>query len=153
MILERLQDLYSGVTDFDLSVVGGTVQVFLTEGDFSIPATRLSDGTLRYFCLNRPGAAAPDLHRRAGTGAPSGHPPKAGRSHGRSVHSDAVIVTTHSDILVDCMTETPEAVVVCSKEQGQTRMERLNPDGLRVWLDKYRLGELWTSGQIGGTRW
>ena len=64
-----------------------------------------------------------------------------------------IIVTTHSDILVDTMTETPEAVVVCSKKQGQTTMERLNPDDLGEWLKKYRLGQLWTKGEIGGTRW
>lgn len=49
--LEALGDLYEGVSDFDVSIEGGTVQVFLTEGDFTIPATRLSDGTLRYLCL------------------------------------------------------------------------------------------------------
>lgn len=50
-ILKGLQDLYEGITDFDVFIEGGTVQVFFTEGDFSIPATRLSDGTLRYLCL------------------------------------------------------------------------------------------------------
>jgi predicted ATPase len=64
-----------------------------------------------------------------------------------------LIVTTHSDILVDAMTETPEAVVVCSKENGQTVMERLNPTDLCEWLKKYRLGQLWMKGEIGGTRW
>lgn len=64
-----------------------------------------------------------------------------------------LIVTTHSDILVDTMTETPEVVVVCSKQHGQTIMERLNPDDLGEWLKKYRLGQLWTKGEIGGTRW
>jgi hypothetical protein len=32
-------------------------------------------------------------------------------------------------------------------------MERLNREKLSHWLDKYRLGELWMNGQIGGTRW
>jgi predicted ATPase len=64
-----------------------------------------------------------------------------------------IIATTHSDILVDAMTETPEAVVVCSREQGNTSMERLNPGDLSDWLKKYRLGQLWTKGEIGGTRW
>lgn len=50
-ILNGLKDLYDGLTDFDVLVEGGTVQVFFTEGDFVIPATRLSDGTLRYLCL------------------------------------------------------------------------------------------------------
>ena len=32
-------------------------------------------------------------------------------------------------------------------------LERLNPDDLSEWLDKYQLGELWTQGELGGTRW
>jgi predicted ATPase len=50
-ILNGLKDLYEGVSDFEPVVEGGTVQVFFTEGDFPVPATRLSDGTLRYLCL------------------------------------------------------------------------------------------------------
>jgi predicted ATPase len=50
-ILDGLANLYDGLTDFDSFVEGGSVQVVFTEGDFSIPATRLSDGTLRYLCL------------------------------------------------------------------------------------------------------
>jgi predicted ATPase len=64
-----------------------------------------------------------------------------------------LLVTTHSDILVDAMSETPEDVVVCAKEQGQTSMERLRQADLAEWLKEYRLGQLWTKGQIGGTRW
>ena len=49
--IEHLRDLYEGLDDFDVRVKGGTVEVFLTERDFIIPASRLSDGTLRYLCL------------------------------------------------------------------------------------------------------
>ena len=64
-----------------------------------------------------------------------------------------LIVTTHSDILVDAMTECPETVIVCEKHEGMTQMQRLRKGDLAVWIDKYRLGQLWTKGQIGGTRW
>ncbi|HEY6329304.1 MAG TPA: chromosome segregation protein SMC, partial [Blastocatellia bacterium] len=64
-----------------------------------------------------------------------------------------LIITTHSDILVDAMTERPEAVVVFEKHDGQTEMSRLSPKELAVWLGKYRLGQLWTRGQLGGKRW
>ena len=50
-ILAGLRDLYEGLTDFEVPITGGNVQIFFHEGDFSIPATRLSDGTLRYLCL------------------------------------------------------------------------------------------------------
>lgn len=50
-IIEHLRDLYEGLNDFDVRIKGGTVEVFLTERDYIIPASRLSDGTLRYLCL------------------------------------------------------------------------------------------------------
>lgn len=62
-------------------------------------------------------------------------------------------MTTHSDILVDEFSDQPESVVVCEKSEGQTTMKRLDSQTLEEWLEKYRLGQLWTQGQIGGVRW
>ena len=156
-ILARLKDLYDGITDFEVTIVGGTVQVLLTEGDFAIPAPRLSDGTLRYLCLlailcdpEPPPLICieePELGLH-----PDILPTIADLLLSASKRTQ-LIVTTHSDVLVDAMNDTPEVVVVCSKEEGQTKMERLNPDELSVWLKKYRLGQLWIDGQIGGKRW
>jgi predicted ATPase len=156
-ILEGLRDLYAEVTDFDVSIIGGTVQVFCTEGDFVIPATRLSDGTLRYLCLlatlcdpNPPALICieePELGL---------HPdilPKLADLMIEASQRTQLIVTTHSDILVDAMTEHPESVVVCEKHNGMTDMHRLTKEELTEWLEKYRLGQLWLKGQIGGTRW
>lgn len=64
-----------------------------------------------------------------------------------------LIVTTHSDLLVDALTDHPEAVIICEKHAGRTKLRRLNKSDLAPWLEKYRLGQLWTTGQIGGTRW
>ena len=156
-ILAGLKDLYDGINDFDVLIEGGTVQVFFTEGDFVIPATRLSDGTLRYLCLlailcdPEPPPLVCIEEPELGL-----HPdilPKVADLLRVASKRTQLIVTTHSDILVDAMTETPEVVVVCSKEQGKTIMERLNPDDLSEWLKKYRLGQLWMKGEIGGTRW
>lgn len=156
-LLNGLKDLYDGIHDFDVLVEGGAVQVFFTEGDFVIPATRLSDGTLRYLCLlailcdPKPPPLICIEEPELGL-----HPdilPKVADLLRAASEKTQIIVTTHSDLLADTMTETPEAVVVCSKQQGQTTMERLNPDDLGEWLKKYRLGQLWTKGEIGGTRW
>ncbi len=156
-MLRYLHDLYEGVDDFETSIEGGSVQVFFSEGSFSIPATRLSDGTLRYLCLlailcdpNPPPLICieePELGL---------HPdilPKIADLLVEASRRTQLIVTTHSDILVDAMTERPEAVVVCEKYDGQTQMKRLSTDDLGVWLEKYRLGQLWTRGDLGGTRW
>ena len=156
-LLKALQDLYEGITDFEVNTNGGTVQVFLHEGDFAIPATRLSDGTLRYLCLlailcdPKPPPLIcieePELGLH-----PDILPGLADLLRAASERTQ-LIVTTHSDILVDAMTETPECVIVCEKHEGQTEMKRLDAGELSVWLQKYRLGQLWIDGQLGGKRW
>jgi predicted ATPase len=64
-----------------------------------------------------------------------------------------IIVTTHSDVLVDALTDRPEAVLVADKTDEGTALTRLDGTKLKPWLEKYRLGQLWTRGEIGGTRW
>ncbi len=156
-ILEGLRDLYEGITDFDISVEGSTAQVFLTEGEFTIPATRLSDGTLRYLCLLAilcdPTPPPLICIEEPELGLHPDILPKLADRLVEASHRTQLIVTTHSDILIDALTERPEFVVVCEKHNGQTEMKRLNQEDLTGWLDKYRLGQLWTMGQIGGTRW
>jgi predicted ATPase len=156
-ILAVLGDLYDGLDDFDVSVEGGTVQVFFTEGDFTIPATRLSDGTLRYLCLlailcdPEPPPLICIEEPELGL-----HPdilPKVADLLIDASGRTQLIVTTHSDILVDALTERPDAILVCERHDGQTVTRHLDEQGLAVWLEKYRLGELWTRGELGGTRW
>jgi len=156
-VLAGLRDLYEGLTDFDVIVEGGTVQVFFTEGEFAIPATRLSDGTIRYLCLlailcdPEPPPLICIEEPELGM-----HPdliPKIADLLVDASTRTQLIVTTHSDILVDSLTETPECIIVCEKLNGQTEMSRLNPDDLKVWLENYTLGTLWIKGQLGGKRW
>lgn len=156
-ILAGLKDLYDGINDFDIFIEGGTVQVFFTEGEFVIPATRLSDGTLRYLCLlailcdPEPPPLICIEEPELGL-----HPdilPKVADLLKAASKRTQIIVTTHSDILVDAMTDCPDAVVVCEKHEGKTEMTRLSASELAVWLKKYRLGQLWIDGQLGGKRW
>lgn len=156
-LLELLRELAPGFNDFEVVPEGGVLTLYLVEGDLSVPARRISDGTLRFLCLlailvdpkpppfiviEEPELGLhPDIHSRLA-----------------SLLLDAssrtqLIVTTHSDILVDALTETPESIVVCEKARGCTRLARLSSEKLEPWLDKYRLGELWLRGEIGGTRW
>ncbi len=156
-LLEMLSRLYPDVNDFDVSVQAGTVQVFLHEGRFSIPATRLSDGTLRYLCL-----LAVLCH-------PSPPPLLCIEEPELGLHPDALvglgellkeastrtqlIVTTHSEVLVDSLSSSPEDVIVCEKQNGESTMRRLEQPALAEWLKKYSLGQLWRRGEIGGNRW
>jgi predicted ATPase len=50
-LLGMFKAIYAEAEDFDVMIEGGTVQIFVQEGRFNVPATRLSDGTLRYLCL------------------------------------------------------------------------------------------------------
>jgi len=156
-LLQALRVLYDGIDDFDVQIEAGTVQVFLHEGRFTIPATRLSDGTLRYLCLlailchPEPPPLVCIEEPELGL-----HPdvlPTLAELLKTASEKMQLIVTTHSDVLVDAMTDRPEAVLVAEKGEGGTTLTRLDGERLRPWLERYRLGQLWTSGEIGGTRW
>ena len=156
-LFERLGDVYAGVSDFELNFEGGTVQIFFTEGEFAIPATRLSDGSLRYLCLLAI-LLDPDPPRLIAIAEPEVglHPDVIPKLADLLVDASTrcqLIVTTHSDIMVDALSEKPESVVVCEKHAGQTSMQRLKLTDLKHWLEKYRLGQLWIDGELGGTRW
>ena len=157
-IIEHLQDLYQGLDDFDVRIKGGTVEVVLTEGDFIIPASRLSDGTLRYLCLLAI-LCDPDPPKLICIEEPELglHPdllPKIADLLNDASERTQLIVTTHSDILIDSMTDQPTAVVIVEKHDGQTTTQRIEQtEELEEWLKKYRLGELWVRGELGGTRW
>ena len=158
-LLKELQYFYNDVEDYEINITSSTVQIFFQEHGLrsSVPATRLSDGTLRYLCLlailchpNPPPLICieePELGL---------HPdvlPNLAKLLEEASTRCQLIVTTHSDVLVDAFTENPEAVMVAEKADNGTQLNRLNKEQLRPWLEKYRLGELWTRGDIGGNRW
>jgi predicted ATPase len=156
-LLDALRKLYDGIDDYDVRVEGGTVQVFFHERGMTIPATRLSDGTLRYLCLltilcdPKPPPLVCIEEPELGL-----HPdimPTIADLLKEASQRCQLIVTTHSEVLVDAMTDTPENVLVCEKHDGASKFKRLSSTDLKPWLEKYRLGELWTRGEIGGTRW
>ena len=156
-VVEGMNELYPRFTNYEVVVNSGSVQIFFTEEDTSIPATRLSDGALRYLCLlailynPKPPPVVCIEEPELGL-----HPDiVAGLAKHLRAASERMqlIVTTHSDILIDALSDTPESIVVFENHDGATRMTRLDPDQLSGWLEEYRLGQLWTSGQIGGTRW
>lgn len=156
-ILHSLQTLYPSITDFGVNIEGGTAQVFLHEGKFSIPATRLSDGTLRFLCL-----LSILCH-------PTPPPMVCIEEPELGLHPDAlaelasllkeastrtqIVVTTHSDFLVDEFSDSPESVVTFEKVGDTTHARRLDAASLGPWLDQYTLGQMRQSGHIGGNRW
>ena len=156
-LLTALRELYDGIEDYDVRIEGNTVQVFLQEKDRIIPATRLSDGTLRYLsllailCNPEPGSLVCIEEPELGL-----HPdvlPGLAELLREASEKTQLIVTTHSSVLVDDFSDRPEVVLVTENSGDGTRLERLNKEKLSSWLEKYRLGELWARGDIGGNRW
>ncbi len=156
-ILDLLSEFYEGIEDFDVIVEGGTVQIFLQEGEFMVPATRLSDGTLRYLSLLailcHPDPPPLLCIEEPELGIHADIIPLIARLLKEASRHTQIIVTTHSEILVDELSDTPEAVLVCEKHKGVTQLRRLEENVLKDWLERYSLGELWRKGEIGGNRW
>lgn len=157
-LVEYLQRFYAAAQHISTTIQGGTVQLFIEESDdVLVPATRLSDGTLRYLSL-----LAILCH-------PSPPPIVCIEEPELGLHPDILptiaellldasqrtqlIVTTHSDALVSALSDTPECIVVCEPGENGTELRRLDKDALAEWLSRYSLGELWRMGEIGGTRW
>ncbi len=158
-LVEKLKDADASIVDFSTKVLGGTIQLFLHYSNLEspVPATRLSDGTLRYLCLLavlcHPDPPALVCIEEPELGLHPDLLPGLADLLVEASHHMQLIVTTHSDVLVDGLTGTPESVIVCEKEQGTTRMTRRTSSELAKWLKRYGLGQLWRSGEIGGNRW
>ncbi len=158
-IVELLGKFYDGIEDITTKVQGGTIQVYLHESEMKqpIPASRLSDGTLRYLCLiavlchpEPPSLVCID-EPELGI-----HPdilPTIGEMLIKASERCQLVVTTHSDALVSALSETPESVLVCEKMGGSSHLTRLEPAVLEAWLKEYSLGDIWRMGEIGGNRW
>jgi len=152
-----LHDLYEGLEGYDVFIEGGTVQVYFLENNFSIPATRLSDGSLRYLCLLAilldPTPPPLICIEEPELGIHADILPKIADLLIAASERTQIIITTHSDVLVDALSEHPESILVCEKHDGSTNIRRLDPETMSHWLPKYRLGQLWSMGEIGGNRW
>ncbi len=157
--IRRLTEFYPQVERVVTHISGGTVQIFFHEKGLrdAIPATRLSDGSLRYLCLLsvllHPEPPPVICIEEPELGLHPDIIPEVAKLLIEASSRSQIFVTTHSDVLVDALSEVPEAVVVCEKVDGATQLRRLDAESLEPWLEKYRLGELWTSGRFGGNRW
>ena len=152
---QLLQQFFPRFERMSTRVSGGTVQFYLHESGFRapIPATRLSDGTIRFVAL------------LATLLSPSPPPLVCIEEPELGLHPDAValladllvdasertqlLVTTHSDALVSALTNQPDAIVACERPGAGTVLRRLDPERLAAWLEDYRLGDLWRMGELG----
>ena len=165
-----LQRFYEDYESLHTRVLGDTIQLTVNERGLSgsLPATRLSDGVIRFIAL------------LAILCAPSPPPLVCIEEPEIAMHPDAlwlvkelllaasertqIIVTTHSTELVRLFSSDPEAVVVCDRDAVKgTRFRRVTRQDLNDWQDFYEqtgkelvvygLSEMWMSGSLGGVRW
>jgi predicted ATPase len=159
VLIEKFRQCYEGIEDITTKVQGGTVQIFVHEKGLNqpIPATRLSDGTLRYLCLLtllcHPTPPPLLCIEEPELGLHPDILTTVAKLLVEASQRTQLIVTTHSDALVAALTDTPESVLVCERDETGTHLRRLEAARLKQWLEKYSLGELWRMGEIGGTRW
>ena len=158
-MLISLRTFYEDTKDLRTTIEGGMVQTRLEERHLhgTIPLIRMSDGTLRWLTLLsillNPSPPSLVCIEEPELGL---HPDMIPELTKLLVEASArmqLVITTHSDRLIEALTDTPEAVIVCEKENGASRFRRLDERQLSSWLKEYSLGELWTKGQLGGTRW
>lgn len=160
---DRWQDLNGHLRRFlprfkhlSTRVEGGHVQIYLHEDGLRtpVPATRLSDGTIRFIALLaillRPEPASVICLEEPELGL---HPDAVSLVASLLVEAAAatqLVVTTHSDGLVSALSEHAESVLVAEHGPQGTQLTRLEAAKLHFWLDKYRLGEIWRMGELGG---
>lgn len=159
-VKRRLQELVrliaDGYDDVDIVPEGGVLQLYLTEGDRSFPARRLSDGTLRMLALGAilldPAPNSVLVIEEPELGLHPDLMPGLRDMLLYAAERAQVIVTTHSTVLADAFTTRPESVLIVEKAEGETTTQRLAaPDLDRA--EGMGIGALWMAGRLGGTRW
>ena len=154
-ICDELRRFYAYFEDITQKVVANTIETSFHERPFgTIPSSRLSDGTLRYLCLLTilchpsppPLVCIEDPEIAL-------HPdalPRLAELMVEASQKTELIVTTHSDVLVSALSDIPEAVIICERDDEGSHLRRLEREPLNEWLQKYSLGELWRMGETGG---
>lgn len=154
-----MHDFLPRFTRLSTKISAGSVQVYLHEDGLSVPvpATRLSDGTLRFLAI-----LAILLNPRSAPLICIEEPELGLHPDAMSLLADLLVeasektqlvVTTHSDLLVSALTEQTETVLVCDYLENGTELRRLERAKLAHWLERYRLGEVWRLGKVGGNLW
>jgi predicted ATPase len=155
--LHRFSDRFNDVI---VGLDGPFAKAYIVESGLLEPLVswRLSDGTLKFLCLlavllepNPPPLICieePEV----------GLHPEAIQIIAEALveasERTQLIVTTHSQALIDALSDRPEDVLVTERDfDNGTRFRRLRKRQLSAWLERYSLGQLWRKGEIGGNRW
>jgi predicted ATPase len=155
-LLNELKDTY---LDYVTRILFGRVALELMEAPFDLPlpAKRLSDGTLRFLalaaillqpspppliCLEEPELGMhPDMIRMV-----------AGMIVDAATRTQ-LIVTTHSEHLLTALQDDFDVLFAFDAGLAGSLVRRFSREEFKDWREEHTLGELWTSGELGGNRW
>jgi len=154
-LLPELKETYR---DYVTRVLFGRVGLELVEGSFEspVPANRLSDGTLRFLalaaillqpdpppviCLEEPELGMhPDMIRMVAQMIIDA----SGETQ--------LIVTTHSENLLTALQDDFDILFAFDSGPQGSVVQRLLREEFHKWRAEHALGELWSSGELGGVR-
>jgi predicted ATPase len=112
----------------------------------------LSDGTLRFLflltVLSHPEPAALVAIDEPETGLHPSMLPVIAEYAAAASERTQVVLASHSPEFLDAFSEASPHVTVCHWDQGQTLFYALPPERLSRWLKQYRLGHLFTRGDL-----
>ena len=155
-LLGELKETY---VDYITRILFGRVGLELVESPLKtpLPAQRLSDGTLRFLalaailfqpqpppliCLEEPELGMhPDMIRMV-----------AGMIVDAAERTQ-LIVTTHSEHLLSALQDDFDALFSFDAGLDGSVVRRFSQNEYKEWRHEHTLGELWTSGELGGNRW
>ncbi len=159
-IESNLNRFYESYERILVNIQAATAQLMIREKGLSssVPATRLSDGTLRFLalmtilCHPEPPPLVCIEEPELGL-----HPdiiPLIAELLESASQRTQLVITTHSVKLINALSNAPESVVISTRDPGEgTQLRRLSSEELDPWLERFELGELWEMGEIGGNRW
>ena len=154
-----LKRFYESYESLHPRIFGNTIELIVNEAGMStpLPASRLSDGTIRFIallailchpdpppliCIEEPEIAM--------------HPDSQDLVVELLIEASQrtqLIVTTHSPWLIDRLSAQPDSVVVCERDRHPadgTQFKRFTREQLEDWLEDQPLGEVWMAGAMGG---
>ncbi|MDT5123253.1 MAG: hypothetical protein QOC96_2735 [Acidobacteriota bacterium] len=158
-IRDLLKELKETYRDYVTRILFGRVGLELVESPFDLPlpAKRLSDGTLRFLalaaillqsnpppliCLEEPELGMhPDMIRIV-----------AGMIIDASTKTQ-LIITTHSEHLLTALQDDFDALFAFDAGLAGSIVRCFSREEYKDWRQEHTLGELWTSGELGGNRW
>ncbi len=159
-IKDLLHELKETYLDYVTRILFGRVALEVVEAPFDLlplPAHRLSDGTLRFLAL----AAIllqPDPPPLICLEEPElgMHPDMIRMVAGMIVDASAktqLIVTTHSEHLLTALQDDFDVLFAFDAGLTGSVVRPFSREEFKEWRKDHTLGELWTSGELGGNRW